>query len=497
VNSIVMPHSNFLKWSCFILFITVYINIAGENTALAEYLLYAIVTGITFFFLFHRNQYICLTFFIVWLPLQTFVLASMTASDIFSDQLIKFLSSIKELALLVLLLVMVKKKMIFKGKFTFIDYLFLLNVFLIIVYAILPNSFFGVAGDLKVRLFGLRTALVTLAIFLAGRYVPYDTAKIRSTIRLLTVVCILIVSFGFIELLFIPRDTLIAGLIPYNVLKGENLENLLTVDFRYIVRYGDLVIKRMMSFFLSPLGLAYFLILPFAVILSVLQFKKTNGQKILPYPRILFSIVCLVIFLSNTRGVILAISVLILIVFSKRHFIRTFVMFALLILLVSVTPLKSIFSKTASLEDSSSRAHALAYTLGVATVIMHPLGIGLGQAGPTAFFIKGAEGLYGQEDASIGESLYLTLALERGLLGLGFFIFFVIYIASYGNKLSNFNVDKTQLLIGKTVFFSTICFMVASIPTEHWLGFQSAGIYWWFAGLAVQRVSYYKQEITK
>lgn len=492
-----MPNSKFLKWGCIFLFILAYIVLAGKNTALAEFILYFTVFGSVFLYLFHQNQFLCLNFFIVWLPLQTLILASMAASDLFSDQLIKFMSSLKELALLMLFLVMLKKKMIFRGKLSFVDYLFLLNVILIFVYAALPNSFFGVTGDLKVRLFGVRTALVTLTIFLVGRYIPYDAAKIRSTIRLLAVVCFLIVLFGFVELLFIPRDTLITGLIPYNVLKGENLENLQTVNFSYIVSYGGMKFKRMMSFFLSPLGLAYFVILPFAFVLSVLQQKTTTGQKFLPYPISLFGILCFAILLSNTRAVILATFLMVMIAFSKRHFYKTIVVFVLLILFLLITPLKSIFSETASLEDPSARAHALAYTLGVATIIKHPLGIGLGQAGPAAFFIKGAEGLHGKEEASIGESLYLTMAVERGLPGLGFFIFFVCYIARAGIKLSNLSGDMMEMLMGKAVFFATACFMVASIPTEHWLGFQSAGIYWWFAGLAVQRVSYYKKETFK
>jgi len=481
-----MPHSNFLKWVCFILFISAYIVLAGINTALAEFLLYISVASSIFIFLFHQNEYRCLSFFIVWLPFQTFLLASMTMSDLFSVQLIKFLSSLKELALIMLFVVMIKKKLIFRGKFSAVDYLYWLNVILIFVYAVIPNSFFGVSGDINVRMFGIRTALITLVIFLVGRYVPYNAVKVRSVLRLLAVVSILVVLFGFIEIIFIPRDMLIAGLIPYNVLKGESLENLQMIDLSYIARYGDLLIKRMMSFFLSPLGLAYFLIFPSAVVLSIMQQKKSHDKKILPFPIVLFGVFLLVIMLSNTRAVILAIFLMVIISIPKEHFVKTSIGSVLIILLVSVTPIKSIYSTTASLSDTSSKAHAFAYILGFDSVIKYPLGIGLGQAGPTAFFIKGSEGIYGKEEASVGESLYLTIALERGLPGLGIFVLFVCQIARVGMKLSVATSEMMEALIGKAVFLATVCFLIASIPTEHWLGFQSSGIYWWFAGLLVQ-----------
>jgi len=487
-------NSILLSTGIFLLFVVSYNVLAWKSIESAETLLYAVFFGSLFFHSFNRDPYNCLYFFILWLPFQTFVLSMMSATDIFSNSLITFLAALKELALAVLLTTMLNKRMIQWERLSKGDKLFLLNIAIILLYFVIPDSVFGVSGGLKVRIFGLRASLVTLLLFLVGRYVPYDVAGVTKAIKLLCGVCVLVILFGIVELLFIQRQTLISGLISYNRLKGGDLENLGTVDFSYIVEFGGILVKRMMSFFLSPLGLAYFMIFPFAFVLSAFHQQDVWERKVLPNPLFLLTLIGIAILLSNTRAVIAACLLIVVIVYSGRRSYKGFVVLGLFALVIAVSPLKSIITATTSLEDPSASAHAFAYVMGVERVLSHPLGIGLGQAGPTSFTIKGAGGLYGQDDASVGESLYLTIAMERGLPGLGVFIIFVSYIAWTGKKLSEMNVDELSTILGMAIFLSTAGFMIASIPTEVWLGFQSAGIYWWFAGLAVQRVSHYKLE---
>lgn len=475
------------RWVGSFLLVVAFVTFTANFRGIPELMVYSVVFGTMFLYLFHRNPYYCLNFFIVWLPLQTFTLSLMAVSDIFSDQLIVFLTSLKELALAMLLITLLKKRLILRGRLSVVEYLFLLNVILVLVYAVLPDSFFGVSSDLKVKVFGLRSALVTLAIFLVGRYVPYDPVRVIKAIRLLCGVCVLVLLFGIVEVLLIPRETFISGFVPYSLLKGEDLINLENVDFTYVVEYTGFTFKRMMSFFLSPLGLAYFMIFPFVSVLSDWSQKEATDRRAISHSGVLLVVIALAILLSGTRGVIFIIPILITIVYARRHLLKALVLFGLLVLILAVSPMKTVLTDTVNLEDSSSRGHAYAYTVGIESVINHPLGIGLGQAGPTAVWIKGATGTYGSgDDASIGESVYLTIAMERGLLGLGFFILFVSYIARAGKRLGDLSADRVMAVLGKSVFLSTVAFMFASIPTEHWLAFQSAAIYWWFAGLVVK-----------
>ncbi|MHC1698702.1 MAG: O-antigen ligase family protein [Geobacteraceae bacterium] len=459
----------------------------GMYTELSELAVYFLTAGVVFFALFYRNQYYCLYFYIIWLPLQAFVLSGMAATGIFSDRLIIFLSSLKELALVMVMAVLLLKGRLWLKRLTIVDWLFLLNVVLILVYAILPDSVLGVPSSLKVKAFGLRSALITLIVFLVGRTVPYDSQYVKKGIRLLTGMCILIAVFGVFELLFVPRKFLIAGLVPYNVLKGGDLENLLRIDLSYEVEYIGFIFKRMMSFFLSPLSLAYFLILPLGLTLAAMRHRIVGTNKILLHAPIILFLYGVTIILSSTRGVIVtSLIMLILVYWSRHHYKKIFLMMVPLGLILALSPMKQILLQTINLEDPSARAHLFAYTMGVGTVLQHPFGIGLGQAGPTAVFIKGSQGAYGKDDATVGESLYLTMAAERGLPSVVIFCTFAYVLALTCKKLSRESRDDFGKVIGSALFISTIGFMVASIPTEHWLGFQSAAIYWWFAGVAVQ-----------
>lgn len=463
-----------------------------SSVNILEFLTYVIVSAVVMFLLFYRDPYLCLYFFIIWLPLQNFILAKLAILDIFSDSLIIFLSSLKELALIILLLSLFLKKQLFRGKYSVVDYLLIANILFLSVYFFLPNSFFGYPGNFADRIFGLRFSLISLLIFIAGRSVTFSFLKIKKALKLLIVITLVIVIFGFIEVLFIPRYSLIDGLIAISKLKGgENNLYLRENMLAYIMDYGKIEIKRMMSFFLSPLGFAYFLILPFCFMLvypTDLSKRKINLFRHAVFILILIS--CSVIF-SNTRAVILALIFVAIIYSLRKSFKSLILVLSFLIIIFMLTPLKTVFIETQNLSDSSSAAHAFAYVIGLEKVMNHPLGIGLGQAGPIAAQM-GGEGIYGGDEASVGESLYLTVAVERGLPGLLLFMMFIISIGLAGREVGeNKEVGENEdcfirIVLGKSIVLATIAYIIASIPTEVWLGFQSSAIYWWFAGLVVQ-----------
>jgi len=476
---------NYWRWPAFICFVAAFLSFSVNFPEISELTLYYLVFGSLFLYSFSVNPYYCLYFFIVWLPLQTLTLSLLAASEIISHQLIIFLASLKELAIGMLFIALLMKRRILRGKLSLVDYLLLLNVAGILIYAVLPDSFFGMSSDLKIKIYGLRSALVTLVIFLMGRYIPYNIKYIIKSIRLLFGVCFLVLAFGLIELFFIPRADLIAGFVPMGIIKGEDSANLLRSDYSYIVEYSGIYFKRMMSFFLSPLSLAYFSIFPFALVLSALWRSRSKGRRIISHPGLILAIVLLVIFLSGTRAVIAAL--LLLFFFNGLFTFKRLAIFSMIGFALVMSPIKTVFLDTINLNDPSSQAHAFAYTSGVVSVINHPFGIGLGQAGPTAIFIKGAAGIYGsEEESSVGESLFLSIAMERGVVGLALFLLLVGYIARAGKALGDRSVDNVEAILGKSIFLATVAFLIASIPTEHWLGFQSAAIYWWFAGLVVQ-----------
>ncbi len=455
---------------------------------IAEYSIYFLLIGPLLFYLFYRNPYYCLYFFIIWLPLQTFLISLMALNSFFSNQLILFLFSLKELSLLLLFITLLIKGLIFKGKIRFIDYLFIINILLVLVYFVLPDSLMGATSDIRERLFGLRFSVISSLIYLSGRSIPYDKRAVLKGIRLLQIICLIIILFGFVEFVFIPRDILVSGLMRYIAIKN-NTPELISAEpgeMLYIVNFGGFTIKRIMSFFLSPLSIAYFLILPFSLFLSGQLGISEKRNSVLTYSLPILILISITMLLSNTRAVIAACSFIVVIFYSGKHWIKALFFSGIIALFLSVTFLKSVIVETVNLEDPSAAAHAYAYVIGFENIISHPFGIGLGKAGPVAGQ-TGAVGIYGGNDATVGESLYLSMAVEKGIFSVILFLLFAVSIAIAGRKLSTSTfVDPVIKLIGKTVLIATICFIIASVSTEHWLGFQSSAIYWWFAGLAVQ-----------
>lgn len=440
---------------------------------------------------FLLNPYAPLYFLIVWMPLQTGLLSFMADTGMGSDGLIRYLAAMKEVVALcwtVLLLVRGPRATL---PFYLTDQIALILVCIATLYLIIPDRVFGSMSTPSLRLFGLRTAIVPFWAYFLGRTLRYDPQAVRRGMWLLVVVCLGITVFGMLEFFFIPRNVLISGLIPYSVLKGGNIASYSNRDFSYIVEYGGIEFKRMMSIFLSPLGLAYFLILPVSLALAAQRFRtRIGGLWPLPVLFVLFASV----ILSGTRAVIASVLLAAILLHMGKKIQRPVIMVSLAFLFISISPLKSMIIDTVSLEDPSAKAHLFAYVMGIDQVFQHPFGIGLGQAGPNAIFIKGGEGLYGKVDATVQESLYLTMAVEQGVPTVILFLTFAAAVAWAARRCQRASTDPFERAWTTGVYLATIGFAFASIPTEHWVGFQSAFIYWWFAGMAVQRAASYGRE---
>jgi hypothetical protein len=401
-------------------------------------------------------------------------------------------STLKELSVVILFLTLLIKRQLLRGRLNTVDYLFLANVGLVLLYAILPDGVLGVPSELRIRIWGLRFSLICLGLFMMGRSIPYNPKRLAVAVKLLVGMTIVIVAFGIIEFLFIPREILTAGYMPWLAVKNSapDAANAPIGEMAYVVGFGDFIIKRMMSFFLTPLGLAYFLILPFALFLSAMILKKRwKGSVKIPLPSLIITLTATAIVLSLTRAVIAVALVMLALTYLGRNSFKAMIIVGVLGLIFATTFLKTVISRTVNLEDPSAAAHAYAYVVGIQNIREHPLGIGLGKAGPVAGQF-GAEGMYSETDASVGESLYLSMTMERGFISLAVFLFFVIALARTANRLAGCeDAGFNSRLIGKAIFIATICFAVASISTEHWFGFQSSALFWWFAGIMNRRAA--------
>lgn len=481
-----------VMFALFVFFIGAVNAELAELANAIELLFYSTTTIALTILAYYINPYAPLYFFILWLPIQTGLLSYFADTEIVSDALIRYLSAIKEVIAVCWALLIIVKRPRGRPPLCFPDWVALAIVIMASIYLFIPDAFFGRSSTTSQRIFGFRTALVPYLAYLLGRTIQYKSSSVKKSIWLLIIICSAVTIFGIFELILIPREDLISGLIPYFILKGGDPSSYNSDTLSYIVSFGGIKFKRMMSSFLSPLGLAYFLIFPVALALSIKRYKFGVTRY---FKFVLLFMLIIPVVLSNTRAVIACALLMFIIAYGADKLYKLVIIIITTSIIIYFTPINSIVTDTVKVSDSSSKAHLFAYVVGTNQILRNPLGIGLGQAGPNAMSIAGGESLYSQQDPTVYESLYLTMATEQGILSVVIFIMFILSITiSTRSCLKNELIDVFDKFWISSVPLATIGFFVASIPTEHWYGFQSAFIYWWFVGLAVQRVSFYKRE---
>jgi hypothetical protein len=319
------------------------------------------------------------------------------------------------------------------------------------------------------KVLDLRSIVEVSLIYFVGRMV-FDSLEFEELFRGLVPGLVIIAVFGMAEWALISRNSLIAGYTKFMTLKGANAGDISFLQFDYVDYYGGHVIKRMMSVFLSPLTLAYFMIVPVSYLASAVLWKKGTNRT-----RYLLFLLVTVVILTLTRAVLIgfAIAFLIYLLLRERR-LRAIAFLVIALGLVEIFfPVERIVSETYDMQDPSARAHAALLGTSFEAFQTNPWGYGLATAGPIAAFSAGGYGLG-------GESLYLTLGISRGLVGLAIFLLVPFY-ALIASRAIPGSVYRDAL------FISTITFMVASVPAEQWLGFQSSVLYWLFLGAAVTK----------
>ena len=124
-----------------------------------------------------------------------------------------------------------------------------------------------------------------------------------------------------------------------------------------------------------------------------------------------------------------------------------------------------------SLTEGSSDKHLQATLNGARIALMHPLGLGVGAAGPASF--------YNTNGGSIPENYYVQIAEEVGLIGL------VLFLAI------NFHVGRIlwrqKELLPRALFASFIGISVINLFLHGWADDPTAMTWWAIAGLFMMK----------
>ncbi len=317
--------------------------------------------------------------------------------------------------------------------------------------------------------YGILVNLRFLAFFLLVWAIALRTVRLKSNWhRLVIWPAVLVVIFGFLQLLILPTDFLRhLGYGPNTIMPFETVNS----NRDYI---------RIASTLRGPNPLGAYLIIPITATL-VLLFKSAKKWRL----GLLLGGALAVLLGSYSRSALLgaAVSMLIVtIVLTSAHQAKKIVFGAavglVLVVLVGVVAihknnrLETIVLHTedhSSVAVSSNDAHLKALRSGVADIIHQPLGRGPGTAGPASVY---------NNKPRIAENYYLQIGQEVGVVGL---MLFILINAGVGYLLWLRRADALAL----TLFASLISISLVSLLSHAWTDDTLAYIWWGLAGIAM------------
>jgi hypothetical protein len=371
---------------------------------------------------------------------------------------------------------------------TWPDRLALAYALAIVLYALVPQDWLGGEATARGILYALRHDLTPVAAYALGRIAGRAITDRRVTLGVIAGTGVAIALVGLADVYLVPlqwwRESGVPGWF------GEQLglvysRGLSGLPENWVLNTGDEEhpLRRLTSTFLSPLASGYLLVVALILLLAV---RRPRGWQIA-----CIAICTVGLLFTHTRAAILALAagLLVLALFQRR---------ALLVgLAVGVIVLGAGFVKVfpdigpgtsytqAELEflranaaanpgvdtdplspgESSAASHLRNLRDGIETVLRHPQGYGLGNAGVTA----SRTGLA----PTAGESTYTELGVEAGLLGA---VLFLAWNVALVLRLRRRAAGLAAVLVAVLVLG-----LQTDVIGVHWLAF----VVWLLAGAAV------------
>ena len=311
----------------------------------------------------------------------------------------------------------------------------------VVAYWLVPQSWLGGEATARGELFALRHHLLPLGAYLLGRLVTLDSTWWRRIGLTLVGVGVGLSVWGLVDVYLVPlqwwRDSGVPGWfseqlgLAYRCLSGLPENWILNTD-------EESPARRLVSTFLSPLATAYALMIVVLLLVCARRTPWTIAAGVVVYAGFLW---------THTRAAFLVLPVALLVVAGLRRSWLPAVLAggsvaastAVVALFPSIGP-ETTYTATElaclrenaasegkapddpfSPGESSTSSHWRALRDGIETVLRHPWGYGLGNAGVSASR-TGAE-------VKAGESTYTELGVDAGVLGLAAFAGWLVALA--------------------------------------------------------------------
>jgi len=320
-------------------------------------------------------------------------------------------------------------------KSTSTDWLALAFAGFAVLYAVIPQDALGGNASSEGILYGLRHALTPVAAYVLGRSLHLGRDDLRRVGVLVLGTAAVVAAWGLLDVYAIPLDTWRNSGAPGWFSEQLGLDYGPAVSGlpeNFVYNPGDeRPLRRLVSTFLSPLATAYMLLVALLVAAAWERARWLNALSGLLLVGLLFTH-------SRTAIAALALALLVL-AWALRSW---WPLAAATVLVVTgfffvkaypeigpettFTPAELEFQRAnarqepgasgdpTSFDEPSVDSHLDSLREGIRTVVRHPQGFGLGNAGVTAKRTGG--------EIKAGESTYTELGVELGLLGMLAFV---------------------------------------------------------------------------
>jgi hypothetical protein len=335
------------------------------------------------------------------------------------------ISAWKDVLLLVALALVVAARRGLPFKSSPADWLALAFAFLVVLYAVLPQSLLGGGATDRGVLYAARHDLLPVGAYFLGRGLDLTERERAVACRVVLVTAAGVAAFGLVDVYAVPLSWWRGSAGWFQHQLGLDYVGLSHLPENFVYNTGNgVVFRRLTSTFLSPLAAAYLLVF-------ALFFVPLRRRWGIPLALLLFAAV----LWSHTRAALVALVAGLLVLAAVRRAWRPLA-FAAVVVAVGLVFVKgydhfaprthftpaelrrqeeiakqhpSVSTDPTSANESSTREHLASLRAGAKAVATHPWGYGLGNSGVTASRTH--------VRVEAGESTYTELGVETGLVG--------------------------------------------------------------------------------
>jgi hypothetical protein len=315
---------------------------------------------------------------------------------------------------------------------------------LVVVYAFVPQDVLGGEAGLRAELYGMRHLLIAPLAYFLGRAVTPTRSDLRGLALLVVVAAAVTAAVGIAEEYLVSLERWRSlGAADYfrQQLDFPKSYGPAGLPENFVFNTSEGVYRRLVSFFLSPLGSAYLFVVALclaaaawarrrelvvalaAVTLAGLLFSFSRSAVLgLAGALVLVALAVRRPRLAGAAVLVVAIAVGFAAIFPsfapRTHFFPE-----------DIAGQRAIFERppgedpldsSLRLADPSSRSHLKELKRGARSLVSHPQGYGVGNSGQTAHRFR--------VPPRAGESFYLELGADTGVLGLALWVVFVVLV---------------------------------------------------------------------